>query len=126
MTRSSKAKSLVAVHAALEKKAENLVLLVMKGIVFYADYFLICHGRSDRQVQAIAQSVQEAMKKRGYQPLGVEGMNHGRWVLIDYGDMVVHVFQESIREFYDLEELWIDAPRIDIEDEIQKKRRATP
>jgi ribosome-associated protein len=126
MTKSSKNKSLVAVHAALDKKAEDVVLLDMRSILSYADYFLICSGRSDRQVQAIAQSIQTAMKKRGYQALGIEGMNHGRWVLLDYGDMVVDVFQESIREFYDLEELWIDAPRVNIEDEILKKRRATP
>jgi len=126
MTESSKKKSLVGVHAALEKKAEGVVLLNMKGSVSYADYFLICSGRSDRQVQAIAQSIQTAMKKRRYQALGIEGMNHGRWVLLDYGDMVVHVFQESVREFYDLEELWVDAPRVNIEDEILKKRRAIP
>lgn len=123
MTKSSKKKSLASVHAALEKKAEDLVLLNMKGIVSYADYLLICSGRSDRQVQAIAQSIETALKKLGYQPLGIEGMNHGRWVLIDYGDVIVHVFQESIRRFYDIEELWADAPRVDIEDEILTVKR---
>jgi len=118
MTASSKKKSLTSIHAALEKKAEDIVLLNMKGIVSYADYFLICNGRSDRQVQAIAQSIETALKKLGYQALGIEGMSHGRWVLIDYGDVIVHVFQESIRGFYDIEGLWVDAPRVDIEDEI--------
>ena len=118
MTESSQKKSLAGIHAALEKKAEDIVLLNMKGIVSYADYFLICNGRSDRQVQAIAQSIETTLKKLGYQALGIEGMSHGRWVLIDYGDVIVHVFQESIRRFYDIEDLWVDAPRVDIEDEI--------
>ena len=118
MTESSKKKSLTGIQAALEKKAEDIVLLNMRGIVSYADYFLICNGRSDRQVRAIAQSIETALKKLGYQALGIEGMSHGRWVLIDYGDVIVHVFQESIRRFYDIEDLWVDAPRVDIEDEI--------
>ena len=118
MIESSKKKSLTGIHAALEKKAEDIVLLNMKEIVSYADYVLICNGRSDRQVQAIAQSIETALKKLGHQALGMEGMSHGRWVLIDYGDVIVHVFQESIRKFYDIEDLWVDAPRVDIKDEI--------
>lgn len=117
MTETSKKKSLVGVNAAIEKKALDIVLLNLKGIVSYADYSLICSGRSDRQVQAIAQSIETELKKLGHRALGVEGTNQGRWVLIDYGDLVVHVFQESVRKFYDLEGLWLDAPRVEIEDE---------
>ena len=101
-------------NAALEKKATDIVLLRTKGIVSYADYFLICGGRSDRQVQAIAQSIETELKKKGHRALGIEGLSQGRWVLLDYGDVIVHIFQESVRRFYDLEGLWIDARRVDI------------
>ncbi len=109
-------------RGALKKKAVNIVLLNMEGIVSYADYFLICSGNSDRQVQAIAQSIEAELKKHGHRTLGVEGLSQGRWVLIDYGDVVVHVFQESVRRFYDLEGLWIEAPRVEIEDEGAAKK----
>ena len=122
MADSSKKKSLACVNAALEKKATDIVLLKVEGIVSYADYFLICAGRSDRQVQAIVQSIEAELKKRGHRALGVEGLSQGRWVLIDYGDVIVHVFQESIRRFYDLEGLWIEAPRVDIENEQVPKK----
>lgn len=123
MAESSREKSFACVNAALEKKATDIVLLSIKGIVSFADYFLICGGTSDRQVQAIAQSIETELKKRGHRALGIEGMSQGRWVLIDYGDVIVHVFQESVRRFYDLEGLWIDAPRIDIQDEYVPKKR---
>lgn len=127
MIESSKKKSLTCVNAALEKKATDIVLLRTKGIVSYADYFLICGGRSDRQVQAIAQSIETQLKKEGHQALGIEGLSQGRWVLLDYGDVIVHIFQESVRRFYDLEGLWIDARRVDIaEQQVDKKRRKTP
>ncbi|MBW2056948.1 MAG: ribosome silencing factor [Deltaproteobacteria bacterium] len=119
MAESSKKKSLTCVDAALQKKAVDVVLLKIRGIVSYADYFLICGGRSDRQVQAIAESIETEMKKRGHRALGIEGMSQGRWVLIDYGDVVVHVFQESVRKFYDLEGLWIEAPRVDLADRLE-------
>lgn len=126
MIESSKKKSLACVNAALEKKATDIVLLRTKGIVSYADYFLICGGRSDRQVQAIAQSIETELKKEGHRALGVEGLSQGRWVLLDFGDVIVHIFQESVRRFYDLEGLWIDARRVDIaEQQVDKKRRKT-
>lgn len=113
---------------AIKKKAFDIVLLKIKGIVSYADYFLICGGRSDRQVQAIGQSIETELKKQGHQALGIEGMSQGRWVLLDYGDVIVHIFQESVRRFYDLEGLWIEAPRVKIEDEkvaekVRKKKK---
>jgi len=76
----------------------------------FTDYFLLCGGKSDRQVQAIAQGIEEALKKKGIRPLGQEGMTEGKWVLMDYEDVVVHIFLEPVRAFYDLEGLWIDAP----------------
>lgn len=117
MTESSRKKSLTCWNAALEKKASDIVLLNIKGIVSYADYFLICSGRSDRQIQAIAQSIQTQLARQGHRVLGIEGMSQGRWVLMDYGDVIVHIFLESVRRFYDLEGLWIEAPRIDPQDE---------
>jgi ribosome-associated protein len=115
MVTDSWTKSLLCVKAAIEKKAFDLVLLEMKGITSFTDYFLICSGKSDRQVQAIAEAVEEALGRGGIRLLGQEGKVEGKWVLMDYGDVVVHIFLEPIRGFYDLEGLWIDAPRIDPE-----------
>jgi ribosome-associated protein len=124
MTESSRKKSYTCWNAALKKKASEIVLLKIKGIVSYADYFLVCSGRSDRQVQAIAQSIESELKKRGHRALGIEGISQGRWVLMDYGDVIVHIFQESVRRFYDLEGLWIEAPRVHVENEqISRKVR---
>jgi len=103
------------VKAAVEKKAFDIVLLEMRKITSFTDYFLLCSGRSDRQVQAIAQSIEDELEKEGVRLLGQEGKTEGRWILMDYGDVVVHIFLEPIRAFYDLEGLWIDAPRVDLE-----------
>ena len=111
----SKTKSLLIVEAALQKKASGLVLMEMKGVTSFTDYFFVCSGKSDRQVQAIAQGIEEALEKEGIRPLGVEGTREGRWVLMDYEDVVVHVFLEPAREFYDLEGLWGEAPRISLQ-----------
>jgi ribosome-associated protein len=105
-------------NAALDKKARKMVILSVKDISSFADYFIICSGTSDRQVQAISASVQEHMKKAGFLPIGVEGENHARWVLMDYGDVIVHIFYEPVREFYDIERLWSEAPRMEIAEEI--------
>jgi ribosome-associated protein len=113
MVTDSKTKSLLCLKAALEKKALDPVLLELKGTTSFTDYFLLCSGKSDRQVQAIAQSIEEALKKKGIRPLGLEGMTGGRWVLMDYEDVVVHIFLEPVRKFYDLEGLWIEAQQMD-------------
>ena len=115
MATDSKTKSLVCLKAAIEKKALDPVLLEVKAIASFTDYFLLLSGKSDRQVQAIAQAIEAALKKNGVRPLGQEGMLGGKWVLMDYEDVVVHIFLEPIRKFYDLEGLWIDAPRIDVQ-----------
>lgn len=112
----SRQKALEAMEAALEKKALEPMLLEVKEHSSYTDYILLLSGRSDRHVQAVADAVLDAMKKtRGLQPIGVEGKRDGHWTLLDFGDVVVHVFYHPVREFYDLEGLWIDAPRVPIE-----------
>lgn len=104
-----------AAEAALAKKAEEVMILDVRGLTSYADYFVLATGTSDRQVMAIADSLQEEMKKAGHVCLGVEGYERGHWVLIDYGDVVVHVFYEETRDLYDIEGLWAEAPRIFLE-----------
>ena len=100
---------------ALDKKAFDAKLLQVKEISSLTDYILIVSGRSDRQVQAIIEGVRSSMKENhAVEPLAIEGLNEGRWVLIDYGDVMVHAFQEPIRQFYDLDGLWREAPEIDL------------
>lgn len=114
---STKKALLLALNAALEKKARNVVVLNVKKLSYLADYFLICSGTSDRQVQAISTSIEENMKKAGIMPAGIEGDRIGKWVLMDYHDIVIHVFLEPVREYYDIERLWADAPRMEVEED---------
>ncbi len=104
-----------AVSAALDKKAENIVVLNVKKIVDYADYFLILSGNSTRQNQAIYNSIMESLKKLKRKPLHVEGVERGEWILLDYGSFIIHIFSPRVREYYDLESLWGDAKRVEIE-----------
>jgi ribosome-associated protein len=113
-------RALLCVNAALEKKAKNIILLKVKELSAFTDYFLICSGASDRQVQAIASSIREKMKKDGMLPLGVEGESYGQWILMDYDDVVVHIFYEPVREFYDIERLWSEAPRMVVDENAVK------
>lgn len=101
-----------AVAAAEDRKAVDLRVLHLEKISDFTDYFLICSGTSERQVQAIADAVQETMREGRVRPLHVEGYNRGQWVLLDYGDFVVHIFQDEPRRFYSLERLWGDAPDV--------------
>jgi len=102
-----------AVAAAVEKKAEDTVLLDLRPLSTFADYFLIVTGRSSRQTQAIAESIEETLRgKRHRRPLGVEGAQKGDWILMDYGDFIVHVFTPPTREYYALERVWGDAKRV--------------
>jgi ribosome-associated protein len=101
-----------AVAAAEDRKAVDLKVLNLAKVSDFTDYFLICSGGSERQVQAIADGVQERLRAEKVRPLHVEGYNRGQWVLIDYGDLVVHVFLEEPRRFYALERLWGDAPDV--------------
>ena len=100
------------VKAALGRKALGLVVLDVRELTSVADAFIICSGRSNRQVMAIAEFIQTELKKAGIKPLSVEGKKEGHWVLLDYGHVIIHVFYESTRNFYDLEGLWVDAKRI--------------
>lgn len=102
------------VDAALDRKAEDIVVLDMRELSSFAETFIIATGNSDRHVRSIADSVTEAMAKRGEKPLGVEGYEEGRWILIDLDDVIVHVFQDEVRKHYDLERLWSDAPHMDV------------
>lgn len=98
--------------AALEKKAVGLEILDVAGKVDYADFLVLMTGRSDRQVVALAQGIEDELRKKGRRPISVEGLPHASWVLMDFGDVVVHVFQDDARGLYDLEGLWMDARRI--------------
>jgi ribosome-associated protein len=101
------------INAVMGKKAIDLVVLDVQGLTSVSDIFIICSGRSNRQVSAIAEYIQVNLKKHAIKPLSVEGKKEGHWVLLDYGHIIIHVFYEPFRAFYDLEGLWIDAKRID-------------
>ena len=118
------AKALVA--AALAKKALQPVLIDVTGRASYADFIAVVSGRSDRQVEAIAEGVCEAMAAAGRRPLGREGARNGRWVLIDFGDVVLHVFYQPLREVFDIESLWIDAPRVKLQIPPEARADAPP
>ena len=101
------------VKAVLGKKAFNVIALDVAELTSIADTFIICSGRSNRQVGAIADHIKTALKKHKIKPMSVEGSKDGHWVLLDYGHVIIHVFYEPMREFYDLEGLWVDARRIE-------------
>jgi len=98
-------------RAASEKKAKDVVVLELSGLTDIADFFVLASGTSERHVKTIAGAVEHDMKEKGTTPSSMEGYDEGRWVIIDYGDVIVHVFLESLREMYDLESLWIEAKK---------------
>lgn len=110
--------ALLCMAAAHRKKALDLVLLDVGAISGYADYLVLASGRSTRQAGAVAEGIERALKKAGIKPLGLDGIKEGRWALLDYGDVVVHVFHQPVREFYDLESLWSDAPRVEVDEDL--------
>jgi ribosome-associated protein len=110
----SRERAVLLSRFALEKKAYDLVVLEVRELTSIADFFIVCSGRSDRQVQSIAQGIEESGRGKGMRPHAVEGAARGQWVLIDFSDVIVHVFYQPVREFYDLEGLWIDAPRVEL------------
>ena len=87
----------------------------MQGLTTISDYFVICSGESTTQVKAIEEQIEEKLKEERVKPLGVEGLTYNHWILMDYGDVIVHIFEEETRAFYELEKLWIDAKRIPVE-----------
>jgi ribosome-associated protein len=104
-----------AMQAAIDKKALLPVLIDVSAMASYTDFIGLVSGRSDRQVDAIADGICQTMKARGRYLLGQEGTGSGRWTLLDFGSFVIHVFHHPVREFYDLESLWIDAPRVKLD-----------
>ena len=105
---------LLALHAAAEKKALDLVVLDLRPVASFTDFFIITSGTNRRQVQAISDGVVEQLKKSGTRAARVEGYQTAEWILVDYGDFIVHVFDEKARRFYDLERLWREAVRVDV------------
>ena len=110
----SRRTAVAAARAALEKKAEEVVVLDLRGVSGYTDFLVIGSGQSDRQLESIADGVELELKQQGHRKVGSEGERGGRWVLLDFGDVVVHVFHQEERAHYDLEGLWADAPRVEV------------
>jgi len=104
-----------------ERKAIDPVLMEVGRVTSFTDYFLVASGASSRQVQAISQHMARRLREEGVKPLGIEGEQEGHWVLMDYGDVVIHIFYQPVREFYDLEGLWTEAPRVRHDEKKSKK-----
>lgn len=113
----SRSKAILCAHEAVQFKALDLVLLDVTGVSSFADFFIICSGKSSRQVQGIADNIERSLKEQGVRPLGVEGRRDGQWILMDYGEVVIHIFYEPVRNFYDLESLWSEAKKVRLESE---------
>lgn len=113
----------IFIKAVLGKKARQVVMLDVTALTTMADTFIICSARSNRQVTAIAEYIARDLKKLGKQALNVEGRQEGHWVLMDYGDVIIHIFLEPMRSFYDLEGLWVDARRITTQALIEYNQR---
>ncbi|MFO0627087.1 MAG: ribosome silencing factor [Polyangiales bacterium] len=111
----AKALAKAVAAAGLDKKAERVEIIDITEKVDYADFLVLMSGRSDRQAQAIAGGIEEVLKQQGHRPLSVEGASPGHWVIVDYGDVIVHVFQDEARRYYDLDSLWLDARRVPLE-----------
>lgn len=107
--------AMTALDAALDKKALEPVLLKVDEMCSYADYILLLSGRSDRQVDAVAEGIKAALRDLGYMAIGVEGKAQGQWALLDYGDLIIHIFHHPVREHYDLESMWNEAEVIEID-----------
>ena len=113
----SKEKALEAAKAALDKKAKEILILDLKKLTAIADYFVICSGESTTQVKAITEQIEEKFDEANIRPLSIEGLKHSHWVLMDYGDIIIHVFENETRMYYELEKLWIDAKRVALQEE---------
>jgi ribosome-associated protein len=103
-------------HLTWDLKALNTRAVDVRGLVSYTDFVIVCTATSDRQVQAIAKHVQNRLSEAGYKPLGVEGVESGKWALIDFGDAILHIFNGAVRDEYDLDRMWPDAPFLEFED----------
>ena len=114
----------LAIKAACEKKAEDLVLLDVRQSVSFTSFFVICSGNSDRQVQVIASHIEQSLKEQKARAFNIEGYRSGNWILMDYSDFLVHVFLPETRAFYNLEGLWHDGIRIEIPDEVDGRDKS--
>jgi ribosome-associated protein len=117
-------KTALASAALLDKKAQQAVLLDLRGLTLIADFFLICSGTSSVHVKTLADAVRERLARESVKPYGLEGYAQGQWVLLDFGDLMVHVFAPEERDFYSLERLWADAPQQPIEAPARRRRRS--
>ena len=109
----------LALHCASEKKAIDLLAIDLREIASFTEFFIIASGNNQRQVQAVSDEINEQLKKQlNSRPVRIEGYSSGEWILLDYGDFIVHVFEKNAREFYDLERLWLDAKRVELPEEL--------
>ncbi len=114
-------KTLIIVEAALEKKSYDLVVLQIEHLASIADYFVIMSGRSTVQVAAIAQGIEERLQRDSVRPLSIEGLAPARWVVLDYNDVVLHIFHEPVRELYRLESIWSDAANVTLPEPLRSQ-----
>ena len=117
--------ALAVAQVVIDKKAQDVMLLEISEVVSYADFFLICSGRSVIQVRAIANAVEEHLRERGFHPLHIEGLTEGRWILLDFDELIIHVFLEETRHFYNLERLWSDVPCTTFEETFSSEHAVT-
>ena len=117
---SAKEKALLGARVAVGKKAVKVVILDMRELVGFTDYFMICSGETDIQVRAVAAAIVEELKKKKVKAWHIEGYEEARWVLLDYGDVVIHIFHPEMRQFYQLERLWADANVVDGGEELEE------
>jgi len=119
--------ALIAAEAAAEKKGEDIVALDVADLLVVTDYFVIASGRTNIQVRAIAGEIEDQLRERGgIKPIGREGESEAKWILLDYGDLVIHVFQPEERGFYRLEKLWGDAPRLELPESVTGSTTPVP
>ncbi len=124
MSITSKEKALEIAKFLDDKKALDIKILELKDLTVITDYFIISSAESTTQVKALTEYVEEQMELKGFKPLSLEGFDYAHWVLIDYGDVIVHIFLEETRHYYALERLWLDAPRIPFQQSIVDKNLA--
>ena len=113
----SRALAIRAAEAALNKKALDVTILDLSGLTVIADFFVICSGESTTQVRALAESIEEEFARKKVNPLGVEGVSYSHWILLDFGDVIVHIFEKETRAYYNLEKLWMDARIVEIDED---------
>lgn len=115
MTIESIDKAIEAAKASLDKKAKDVTILELKKLSVITDYFVICSAESTTQMKTIVENIEKRLLEKKQKPIGIEGLTSTRWILMDYGDVIVHVFDEEARSYYELEKFWMDAPRIQLE-----------